>query len=62
MELPSEKLDDRVKEEDPMLKKELATYLMEQFERINDVTSRPMMGGYVAFSWDFALSELLLAS
>ena len=32
-----------------MLAKELATYLMEQFERIEDVTSRAMMGGYIFY-------------
>ena len=32
-----------------MQAKELATYLMEQFDSIDGVTSRPMMGGYIFY-------------
>lgn len=32
-----------------MLNKDLASYLMAQFENLEGVTSRPMMGGYVFY-------------
>lgn len=32
-----------------MAEKELALYLMEQFESLHDVTSRSMMGGYIFY-------------
>jgi len=45
----SDRLDVKEKKEGLMKAKELATYIMEQFESIDDVTSRPMMGGYIFY-------------